>query len=75
MHRDACPDLGHFGAGRGCSSLICHPGDRRRCEFMTTTPAKATKAVAPLSVPQPAADLDAGLRRLKPDLGTFLVRA
>ncbi len=32
---------------------------------MTTTPAKATKAVAPLSVPQLAADLDAGLRRLK----------
>ena len=33
--------------------------------FMTTTPAKATKPVAPLSVPELAADLDAGLRRLK----------
>ena len=32
---------------------------------MTTTPAKTTQAVAPLSVPQLAADLDAGLRRLK----------
>ena len=32
---------------------------------MTTTPVKATKPVAPLSVPQLAADLDAGLRRLK----------
>ena len=30
-----------------------------------TTSAKATKAVAPLPVPQLAADLDAGLRRLK----------
>ena len=33
--------------------------------LMTTTPAKATKPVAPLSVPALAADLDAGLRRLK----------
>ena len=32
---------------------------------MTTTPAKETKAVPPLSVPHLAADLDAGLRRLK----------
>lgn len=32
---------------------------------MTTAPAKATKPVAPLSVPSLAADLDAGLRRLK----------
>src|SRR5260370_38697424 len=32
---------------------------------MTTTSAKATKPVAPLAVPQLAADLDAGLRRLK----------
>src|SRR5260370_9684430 len=32
---------------------------------MTTTSAKATKRVAPLAVPQWAADLDAGLRRLK----------
>jgi DNA replication protein DnaC len=32
---------------------------------MTTTSAKATKPVAPLSVPELAADLDAGLRRLK----------
>ena len=32
---------------------------------MTTTPTKVTKTVAPLSVPCMAADLDAGLRRLK----------
>jgi hypothetical protein len=32
---------------------------------MTTTSAKAVKPVAPLSVPELAADLDAGLRRLK----------
>ncbi|WP_459981114.1 ATP-binding protein, partial [Mycobacterium avium] len=32
---------------------------------MNGTPAKATKPVAPLSTPQFAADLDAGLRRLK----------
>jgi hypothetical protein len=32
---------------------------------MTTTSAKATKPVAPLSVPELPADLDAGLRRLK----------
>ena len=32
---------------------------------MTPTPAKATKPVAPPSVPQLTADLDAGLRRLK----------
>jgi DNA replication protein DnaC len=32
---------------------------------MTTTSAKTTKAVAPLGVPHLAADLDAGLRRLK----------
>jgi len=32
---------------------------------MTTTPEKATKPGAPLSVPPPVADLDAGLRRLK----------
>lgn len=32
---------------------------------MTSTPTKAAKPVAPLSVPTLAADLDAGLRRLK----------
>ena len=32
---------------------------------MTTTPAKTSKPVAPLSIPKLAADLDAGLRRLK----------
>ena len=32
---------------------------------MTTTPAKAAKPVAPIAVPVLAADLDAGLRRLK----------
>jgi DNA replication protein DnaC len=32
---------------------------------MTTTPAKTVKTVAPLSIPLLAADLDAGLRRLK----------
>jgi DNA replication protein DnaC len=32
---------------------------------MTSTPVKVTKTVAPLSVPALAADLDAGLRRLK----------
>jgi len=32
---------------------------------MTTTPTKTAKRVAPLSVPELAADLDAGLRRLK----------
>ena len=47
----------------GC--LQGHPGRRGRCEFMTTTSAKATKPVAPLSVPELPADLDAGLRRLE----------
>ena len=61
-----CVDPGPTGrpdAFAGC--LQGHPGRRRWCDLMTTTPAKATKPVAPLSVPQLAADLDAGLRRLK----------
>ncbi|CAN5506814.1 hypothetical protein BH09ACT7_BH09ACT7_57810 [soil metagenome] len=40
-------------------------GRRRWCHVMTTAPANPTKPVAPLSVPPLAADLDAGLRRLK----------
>jgi hypothetical protein len=46
-------------------SLDAYPGGRRRCHIMTTAPSKATKTVAPLSVPLLAADLDAGLRRLE----------
>lgn len=32
---------------------------------MTTTPARSSKTVAPRSIPELPADLDAGLRRLK----------
>ncbi len=42
----------------GC--LHGHPDRGQWCHVMSTTPAKRTKPVEPLSVPESAADLDAG---------------